>query len=124
MLSESHPAIRTRLLSRRRARCGCGAVDGRAHSGIVTACGALWTWGMGHFGRLGHNDEQDRDVPMRLEGQLGGRRAGAMAAGSAKTMMLTSCGALWGCGRGLGLGCRLVTPRCVWWRAAAHTPWR
>ena len=33
----------------------------------VTEEGGLWSWGRGTFGRLGHNDEEDRVVPVRVE---------------------------------------------------------
>ena len=35
------------------------AAAGAAHSGVVTSGGAVWTWGCGHLGCLGHNGEQD-----------------------------------------------------------------
>ena len=53
---------------------------------------------------------QDELVPMELEGQFGGARALSLAAGGAHTMVLTTCGAVWGCGEGadgqLGVGDR------------------
>jgi alpha-tubulin suppressor-like RCC1 family protein len=36
------------------------------HSVAVTEDGALWTWGEGKRGRLGHGDEEDRWVPTRV----------------------------------------------------------
>ena len=41
------------------------AAAGDNHSAAVTEDGALWTWGCGHGGRLGHGDEENRLVPMR-----------------------------------------------------------
>ncbi len=84
------------------------AAAGAGHSGVVTSGGGVWTWGWGACGCLGHNDEQDQLVPRELEGQFGGARALSLAAGCAHTMVVTTCGAVWGCGRGedgqLGVG--------------------
>ena len=84
------------------------AAAGTSHSGVVTSEGGVWTWGRRVNGRLGHNDEQHQLVPRELEGQFGGARALSLAAGFAHTMVVTTCGAVWGCGRGahgqLGVG--------------------
>jgi alpha-tubulin suppressor-like RCC1 family protein len=32
---------------------------GNVHTLAVTEAGELWAWGLGAYGRLGHNDEQD-----------------------------------------------------------------
>ena len=37
---------------------------GLDHTAAVTADGALWTWGHGHAGVLGHGDEEDSLVPL------------------------------------------------------------
>ena len=37
---------------------------GLDHTAAVTADGALWTWGRGHAGVLGHGDEEDSLVPL------------------------------------------------------------
>jgi len=76
------------------------AAAGAAHSGVVTSGGAVWTWGWGKHGRLGHNGEQHELVPREVEGQFGGARALSLAAGRAHTMVLTTCGEVWGCGAG------------------------
>jgi hypothetical protein len=86
------------------------AAAGAAHSGVVTSGGAVWTWDYGRGGRLGHKGEQDELVPRELGGQFGGPRALSLAAGYAHTMVLTTCGAVWGCSEGfnglLGVGDR------------------
>ena len=50
------------------------AAAGAAQSGVVTSGGAVWTWGYGRGGRLGHKGEQDELVPRELGGQFGGPR--------------------------------------------------
>merc|ERR1712091_841675 len=53
------------------------AAAGRDHSAAVTEDGALWTWGYGYYGRLGHGDEENRLVPTEVAGAgLGGGRIG------------------------------------------------
>lgn len=36
---------------------------GDFHSAAVTTSGSVWTWGDGHFGRLGHGDEKIGTYP-------------------------------------------------------------
>ena len=53
------------------------AAAGRVHSAAVTEDGALWTWGYGGSGRLGHGDEQSPLVPTRVPAaSLQGMRIG------------------------------------------------
>ena len=53
------------------------AAGGAFHSVAVTEDGALWTWGDGHYGQLGHGDEANRPVPTVVaEAGLGGGRIG------------------------------------------------
>lgn len=53
------------------------AVAGYQHSAAVTEDGALWTWGNGNFGRLGHGGNISRLVPTRVPlDSLGGLRIG------------------------------------------------
>tara|TARA_Y100000389_G_scaffold64397_1_gene60455 strand:+ start:3783 stop:5207 length:1425 start_codon:yes stop_codon:yes gene_type:complete len=42
------------------------AAAGRYHSAAVTEDGALWTWGEGYSGQLGHGDLDDHWVPVRV----------------------------------------------------------
>jgi hypothetical protein len=42
------------------------AAAGGFHSAAVTEDGALWTWGLGNFGQLGLNDQENRLVPTRV----------------------------------------------------------
>ena len=40
---------------------------GAYHSLAITADGAVWSWGWGASGRLGHGDEQNQWQPKKLE---------------------------------------------------------
>ena len=53
------------------------AAAGEENSAAVTEDGALWTWGNGAYGRLGHNDLKHRWVPTRVAAaSLHGTRIG------------------------------------------------
>ena len=50
------------LKSVRKVACGLDS-----HCAAITSEGALWTWGRGSFGRLGHGDDADHAYPRRVE---------------------------------------------------------
>ena len=53
------------------------AAAGASHSAAVTEDGALWTWGAGQYGRLGHGNEEHFFVPTEVSGAVfGGGRIG------------------------------------------------
>ena len=85
------------------------AACGSDHSVAATAEGDVFTWGAGHAGCLGHNDEQRRLAPEKLgRWQFGGGKVVLVAAGEGHTVALTEDGVLWVWGYGnsgqLGLG--------------------
>lgn len=43
---------------------------GGAHSAAIARSGKLYTWGRGRYGRLGHGDGEDRNIP-KLVSRLG-----------------------------------------------------
>ena len=75
---------------------------GAVHSFAITADGAVWSWGYGGCGNLGHGDEQSQLLPKKIEA-LAGQRAVAVSAGQYHSLALTADGAVftWGAG-GLG----------------------
>ena len=74
---------------------------GAVHSAIVTSDGAVWTWGKGSKGRLGHGDTQKRWTPMRIEKEVfAGSPAVMVACGHSHTLVMTAVGGVWGCGEG------------------------
>jgi len=68
------------------------------HSLAVTADGAVWSWGGGFFGRLGHGDQQRQLLPKKIEA-LAGQRVVAVLAGHEHSLALTA-DVVWSCGRG------------------------
>ena len=72
---------------------------GNDHSLALTADGAVWSWGFGEFGGLGHGDEEDQLLPKQIEA-LAGQRVLAVSAGNDHSLALTADGALWSWGGG------------------------
>ena len=72
---------------------------GSGDSLALTADGAVWSWGVGRCGRLGHGDEQDQLLPKKVEA-LAGQRVVAVSAGGAHSLALTAGGAVWSWGSG------------------------
>ena len=81
---------------RRRYAVSAGGDD---HSLVITADGAVWSWGRGGFGQLGHGDQQSQLLPKKVEA-LAGRRVIAVSAGEYHSLALTADGAVWSWGRG------------------------
>jgi len=75
---------------------------GGAHNLALTADGAVWSWGDGGFGQLGHGDEQQQLLPKKVEA-LAGQRVLAVSARVLHSLALTADGAVWSWGWG-GLG--------------------
>ena len=76
---------------------------GLHHSLALTADGAIWSWGMGACGKLGHGDEQEQLLPKKVEAFVGRRAVAVSAAVSAagsQSLALTADGAVWSWGSG------------------------
>ena len=69
---------------------------GAEHNLALTADGAVWSWGRGCLGQLGHGDRQQQLLPKKVE-TLEGRRVVATSAGTtaspSPTMALSVPGA-------------------------------
>ena len=65
----------------------------------LSADGALWSWGCGGQGVLGHGDEQYQLLPTKIEA-FAGQRVVAVSAGGDHSLALTADGAVWSWGGG------------------------
>ena len=76
----------------------CSIAAGMLHSLAVTDSGAIYSWGLGNNGRLGHGDEegQRQRLPRRVAGLQ--ERVCSMAAGAAHSPAVTQSGALYSWG--------------------------
>ena len=76
---------------------------GGSHSLALTADGAVWSWGGGSDGQLGHGNQQRQLLPRRVE-TLAGQRVVAVSAGGNHSLVITASGAVWSWGLGGSLG--------------------
>ena len=78
---------------------------GGVHSLAITADGAIWSWGNGYFGKLGHGDTQLQLLPKKVEA-LAGQRVLFSSAGVAHNLAISADGAVftWGMGGHACLG--------------------
>ena len=72
---------------------GCG------HSLALAADGAVWSWGGGGSGRLGHGDAQTEWQPKKIEA-FAGQRVVAVSAGDGHSLARTADGAVFTWGKG------------------------
>lgn len=101
------PAL-AEALRQNRVRIASGAAGisaGATHSCAVSAAGALFTWGYGFRGQLGHNDEAVRMRPVVVRA-LQAEVVTVVSAGQSHTAAVTRRGELytWGCGKHGKLG--------------------
>ena len=75
----------------------CGLAGGEAHSAAVTRSGAVFTWGFGRSGALGHGCDEHERKPCRVD--LAAHIV-EVACGAYHTAFLSECGKLWSCGDG------------------------
>ena len=73
------------------------------HSLAITADGALWSWGGGGEGQLGHGDEQRQLLPKKVEA-FASQCVVAVSAGGHHNLARTADGAVFTWGKG-GDGC-------------------
>ncbi|CAM1299303.1 HERC1 (predicted) [Pycnogonum litorale] len=71
---------------------------GFRHSACVTECGEVFTWGEGDYGRLGHGDNNTRQLPTLVKDISG---AGQVACGCSHTLVVSNDGKIvWSFGSG------------------------
>ncbi|XP_037538558.1 probable E3 ubiquitin-protein ligase HERC4 [Nematolebias whitei] len=83
----------------------CDVSCGRDHTAVLTKHGAVFTFGSGQFGQLGHNSFQDELRP-RLVAELWGSKVMKIACGRNHTLVLTDANKVYsfGCGKHGQLG--------------------
>ena len=72
---------------------------GFAHNLALTADGAVWSWGWGGNGKLGHGDEQSQLLPKKVEA-FADRRVVALSAGPSHSIATTADSAVFAWGEG------------------------
>lgn len=77
------------------------------HAAAVDRTGAVYTWGLGNNGRLGHGNESDAVVPC-LVAALQGKSVVDVACGSYHTVFVTATGEAFACGDNQGGQCGVL----------------
>lgn len=74
---------------------------GATHGALCTRAGAVYTWGLGSTGRLGHGDERKyRDPTLVQSLHKQGIKAKSVMCGYFHSMVISSKGQVYTCGRG------------------------
>ncbi|XP_070553640.1 E3 ubiquitin-protein ligase HERC2-like isoform X2 [Ptychodera flava] len=91
------PRLIEALKTKRARDIACGS----SHSAAITSDGALYTWGLGEYGRLGHGDNTTQLRPKQIKSLIG-HRVVQVACGSrdAQTLCLTDEGLVFSWGDG------------------------
>ena len=72
---------------------------GGFHNLAITADGAVWSWGGGAYGKLGHGDQQHRLLPKKVEA-FAGQCVVTVSAGARYSLATTADGAVFSWGEG------------------------
>lgn len=76
---------------------------GGSHTVCLTDQGAVWSWGAGEWGQLGHDDADPRPVPVHVRGTgKDGHEVALITCGDRNTAAVTESGELWTWGAGDG----------------------
>ena len=82
---------------------------GPMHSFALTADGAVWSWGMGGLGQLGHGDEEKQLVPKVIDWILRTPLSPA-ASWNQTTLPITGVGGIWSPATARSVAVRLPVP--------------
>lgn len=94
--TEASLAVPRPLAALADVRVNCIAAGG-AHSLAVCVQGAVWSWGWGRYGQLGHGDELAQLTPRRIDALR--KPIAQVAAGSAHSLALGADGMVYSFGR-------------------------
>ncbi|EOD38720.1 hypothetical protein EMIHUDRAFT_373026 [Emiliania huxleyi CCMP1516] len=72
---------------------------GDRHSIAITADGAVWSWGYGASGQLGHGDQQNQLLPKQVEA-FAGQRVVAVSAAEYNSFAIAADGGVYAWGLG------------------------
>ncbi|KDO29444.1 hypothetical protein SPRG_05982 [Saprolegnia parasitica CBS 223.65] len=72
--------------------------SGSGHIGLLSAAGAVYTWGQGAGGRLGHGDEHSVAIPKRIQHMPTTAAIHQVACGAEHTLVLDATGRAFGFG--------------------------
>ena len=91
---------------------------GNSHSLAVAEGGAVWSWGWGRHGQLGHGNERSQMTPCRVTA-LAEEEVVQVAGGATHSLVLTRGGRVFSFGRshlgqcGHGTDASVLEPRCI-----------
>ena len=90
------------------------AAAGVGHSLVLMESGAVYSWGRGAYGQLGHGDEEGQLLPRRIEALAGERvvRVDANGWGVGLSAVTTSEGAVFMFGKGVNRALGLEDEEC------------
>ena len=88
-------------------KVSCSLGERHSHTLACTSDGHVYSWGDGYKGKLGHNDQESRDIPTRIDPSVfGGEFVVGVACGGIHSAAVTREGSVytWGCGSDGRLG--------------------
>ena len=89
------------------SKASCSLGERHSHTLVCTVSGEVYSWGDGYKGKLGHNDQESRDIPTRIDpGAFGGEFVTSVACGGIHSAAMSREGSVftWGCGSDGRLG--------------------
>lgn len=100
-----HPVVTLSGVVVVKASCSLG--ERHSHTLACTSDGDVFSWGDGYKGKLGHNDQESRDIPTKIDPKVfGGEVVTGVACGGIHSAAVTREGSVftWGCGSDGRLG--------------------
>jgi alpha-tubulin suppressor-like RCC1 family protein len=89
-IADGHPSSPKCVTALKEERVG-SVVIGLGFALVTTEAGAVFSFGQGSYGSLGHGDDETHILPKRVEA-LDGVHVAAVATGGYQSLALTACG--------------------------------